>query len=87
MTLGRIFFDLIVSGVATAGFALLFRTETRSLLPGALIGGVGYIVYDALALRSCVEGRKVPGGPSHEAVSSQIAYIQSFINGCSPSGQ
>ena len=44
-------------------------------------------VYDALALRSCVEGRKVPGGPSHEAVSSQIAYIQSFINGCSPSGQ
>ena len=30
-------------------------------------------VYDALALRSCVEGRKVPGGPSHEAVSSQIA--------------
>ena len=40
MTLGRIFFDLIVSGVATAGFALLFRTETRSLLPGALIGGV-----------------------------------------------
>ena len=52
MTLGRIFFDLIVSGVATAGFALLFRTETRSLLPGALIGGVGYIVYDALALSS-----------------------------------
>ena len=44
-------------------------------------------VYDALALRSCVEGRKVPGGPSHEAVSSQIAYIQSFIDGCSPSGQ
>ena len=43
MTLGRIFFDLIVSGVATAGFALLFRTEMRSLLPGALIGGVGYI--------------------------------------------
>ena len=48
MTLARALFDLIVSGIATAGFGLLFRTERRALLPGALLGGAGYVVYDAL---------------------------------------
>ena len=47
MTIGRILFDLVVAGVATAGFALLFRTEAKSLLPSAILGGVGYVVYDA----------------------------------------
>ncbi len=37
-------------------------------------------IYTALELRTCVEERKVPGGPSYEAVTSQIAYIQDFIN-------
>ncbi len=50
MTIGRILFDLIVAGVATAGFGLLFRTERRSLLPGAVIGGLGYILYDWIVL-------------------------------------
>ncbi len=50
MTITRALFDLIVAGVATAGFALLFRTQTRSLLPGALIGGIGYILYDWITL-------------------------------------
>ena len=50
MTIGRILFDLVVAGVATAGFALLFRTEAKSLLPSAILGGVGYVVYDALLL-------------------------------------
>lgn len=50
MTLGRILFDLVVAGIATAGFGLLFRTEHRSLLPGAIIGGIGYLVYDAILL-------------------------------------
>ncbi len=36
-------------------------------------------IYQALELKTCVEARKVPGGPSGEAVSHQIAYIQSFI--------
>ena len=52
MTIGRILFDLVVAGVATAGFALLFRTEAKSLLPSAILGGVGYVVYDALLLGS-----------------------------------
>ena len=52
MSMGRILFDLVVAGIATAGFALLFRTEPKSLLSSAILGGVGYIVYDALLLSS-----------------------------------
>lgn len=50
MTFGRILFDLIIAGLATAGFGLLFRAKKEQLLPGALIGGVGYIVYDFIVL-------------------------------------
>ena len=37
-------------------------------------------VYDALALKTCVNGRKVYGGPAEEEVLRQIAYIQDFVN-------
>ncbi len=37
-------------------------------------------VYDALALRTCVNGRKVFGGPAEEEVLRQIAYIQEFVD-------
>ncbi len=37
-------------------------------------------VYDALALRTCVNGRKVYGGPAEEEVLRQISYIQSFVD-------
>lgn len=50
MTFTKALFDLIVAGIATAGFGLLFRAETKSLAPGALIGGIGYVLYDALVL-------------------------------------
>ena len=50
MTIARILFDLVVAGIATAGFGLLFRTEGKSLLPCAVIGGAGYIVYDWIVL-------------------------------------
>lgn len=50
MTIARILFDLVVAGIATAGFGLLFRTEGKSLLPCAVIGGLGYIVYDWIVL-------------------------------------
>ena len=50
MTIARIWFDLVVAGIATAGFGLLFRTEGKSLLPCAVIGGAGYIVYDWIVL-------------------------------------
>ena len=36
-------------------------------------------IYQALELRTCVEARKVDGGPSGEAVRKQIAYIQNFV--------
>ena len=36
-------------------------------------------IYQALELKTCVEARKVPGGPSGEAVASQIAYIKDFV--------
>ena len=36
-------------------------------------------VYHALELKTCVNGRKVYGGPAREAVEQQIANIQAFI--------
>ena len=36
-------------------------------------------VYQALELKTCVNGRKVYGGPAREAVEQQIANIQAFI--------
>ncbi|MCD8145326.1 MAG: argininosuccinate lyase [Oscillospiraceae bacterium] len=36
-------------------------------------------VYDALALKTCVNGRKVYGGPAEEEVLRQISYIQQFV--------
>ena len=36
-------------------------------------------IYDALALRNCVNGRKVMGGPAEEEVKRQIAYIKNFV--------
>ncbi len=36
-------------------------------------------VYDALRLRTCVNGRKVYGGPAEESVKRQIALIEEFI--------
>ena len=37
-------------------------------------------VYNAVRLETCVEQRNVPGGPSKEAVLTQIKSLQSFIN-------
>ena len=36
-------------------------------------------VYDALALKTCVNGRKVYGGPARESVEKQIALIEEFV--------
>ena len=36
-------------------------------------------VYDALSLETCVNGRKVYGGPAPEAVQVQIANIEAFV--------
>ena len=36
-------------------------------------------VYDALSLETCVNGRKVYGGPAPEAVQAQIANIEAFV--------
>ena len=36
-------------------------------------------VYQALELKTCVNGRKVYGGPTKEAVEQQIANIQAFV--------
>ncbi len=37
-------------------------------------------IYHALQLSTCVAGRKVYGGPSPEAVTQQIANIQTFVD-------
>ncbi len=36
-------------------------------------------IYDALALHTCVNSRKVHGGPSQQEVERQISYIESFV--------
>ena len=36
-------------------------------------------VYEAIDLKTCVRGRKAPGGPAPEEVSRQIAAIEAFI--------
>ena len=36
-------------------------------------------VYQALALKTCVNGRKVYGGPAKESVQVQIQHIEDFI--------
>jgi argininosuccinate lyase len=43
-------------------------------------------IYDALALRACVNGRKVMGGPAEEEVKRQIAYIEKFVEEHAASG-
>ena len=37
-------------------------------------------VYDALALKTCVNGRKVYGGPAKESVEKQISLIEEFVS-------
>ena len=37
-------------------------------------------IYDALALKTCVNGRKAYGGPAEEEVRRQISYIQQFVD-------
>ena len=36
-------------------------------------------IYDALALKTCVNERKVMGGPAEQEVLRQIAYIEQFV--------
>ena len=36
-------------------------------------------VYQALALKTCVNGRKVYGGPARESVEKQIKLIEDFV--------
>ena len=36
-------------------------------------------VYQALALKTCVNGRKVYGGPARESVENQIALTEEFV--------
>ena len=36
-------------------------------------------VYEALQLRTCVNGRTVYGGPSEESVKKQIELIEEFL--------
>ena len=36
-------------------------------------------IYQALELKTCVNERKVPGGPSAQAVEQQIQYIRDFL--------
>ena len=44
MTMERVLYFLLSAGLATAGFGMMFRTQYKSLLPGAIIGGIGYVL-------------------------------------------
>lgn len=48
MTMEKILFFLVSAGLATAGFGMMFRAQYRSLLPGAIIGGIGYVLYELM---------------------------------------
>lgn len=50
MTMGKLIFYFVAAGVATAGFGMMFRMQHRSLLPGAIIGGLGYVLYEWLMM-------------------------------------
>ena len=43
-------------------------------------------IYDALALKTCVNERKVMGGPAEQEVLRQIAYIEKFVEEHASSG-
>ena len=57
--------------------------ETLDTLPLKDFRAVSQIfdedVYQALELNTCVNGRKVYGGPSAESVQQQIDHIQTFV--------
>ena len=36
-------------------------------------------VYDAIALRTCVNGRNAPGGPGADSVNKQLSDLEKFI--------
>ena len=38
-------------------------------------------VFDAISLKACVEGRKLPGGPAPEAVSAAIEEALAWLSG------
>ena len=46
MELHKLLLDFIAAAIGAAGFGLLFKVEAKKLLPGALIGGLGYLIYD-----------------------------------------
>jgi len=46
----------------------------------SICGKFDHTVYDAISLRTCVNERKVDGGPSIEAVKKQIADIKTLID-------
>ena len=50
MTMERVLYFLLSAGLATAGFGMMFRTQYKSLLPGAIIGGIGYVLYEVMML-------------------------------------
>ncbi len=57
--------------------------ETLDTLPlkdfRSVSGAFDADVYHALELKTCVNGRKVYGGPAKEAVEQQIASIEAFV--------
>jgi argininosuccinate lyase len=47
----------------------------------SICGEFDNMVYEAIALKTCVNGRNVAGGPGQEAVLSHIKSIKEFLNG------
>ena len=63
-----------------SGQTLFFTTDTLTLKDFRAVSPLfDEDVYTALALHTCVNGRKVYGGPARESVEKQISLIEEFI--------
>ena len=59
---------------------IFFTTDTLTLKDFRAISNLfDEDVYQALALKTCVNERKVYGGPAKECVEQQIALIEEFV--------
>lgn len=48
----KLLIDFFAAGLGSIGFGAMFKAQNRSLLPGGIIGGLGYVLYDLCGMFS-----------------------------------